>query len=91
MPVSSGDSKVDLVPSIPLSQLARGARARVPCSALDALGQRERCLLEAMGFAESCCVRVCRAGSPCIVQIAQTRLGLAREVAERIMVTPLAD
>ncbi len=94
MPVSGGDFKVPVVAnesSVPLSQLHRGTRARITCSALDALGERERCLLEAMGFSESCCVRVCRAGSPCIVQIDQTRFGLAREVSERIMVTPLVD
>lgn len=75
---------------IPLSQLARGQRAQVECSALDSLPSEHRCLLAAMGLGETCEVRVCRSGSPCIVQIDQTRLGLARSVADKIMVTPIA-
>lgn len=74
---------------IPLTQLGRGQRATVECSALDALPSEHRCLLAAMGLGEKCEVRVCRAGTPCIIQIDQTRLGLPRDIAERIMVTPL--
>ncbi|MSR43880.1 MAG: ferrous iron transport protein A [Phycisphaerales bacterium] len=74
---------------IPLSQLVRGQRATVECSALDALPADHRCLLAAMGMGEKCEVRVCRAGTPCIVQIDRTRLGLPRDVAERILVTLL--
>lgn len=74
---------------IPLSQLARGQRAMVECSALDALPSEHRCLLAAMGLGEACEIRVCRPGTPCIVQIDRTRLGLTREIADRIMVTPI--
>lgn len=72
---------------IPLSQLARGQRATVECSALDSLPNEHRCLLAAMGLGEQCEVRVCRPGAPCIVQIDRTRLGLPRDIADRIMVT----
>lgn len=74
---------------IPLSQLQRGQRATVDCAGLRSLPEDHRCLLSAMGLAESCQVRVCRAGSPCIIQIDQTRLGLPRSVADQILVTPI--
>ena len=74
---------------IPLSQLARGQRETVECCALDSLPNEHRCLLAAMGMGEQCEVRVCRPGTPCIVQIDQTRLGLPRDIADRIMVTPI--
>lgn len=74
---------------IPLNQLTRGQRATVECSALDALPESERCLLAAMGMGERCEVRVCKPGTPCIIQVDQTRLGLPNEIAARIMVTPV--
>ncbi len=74
---------------IPLSQLTRGQRAVVECAALDELPIDHKCLLAAMGLGESCQVRVCRPGSPCIVQVDQTRLGLPRSLADKIFVTPL--
>lgn len=74
---------------IPLSQLPRGQRATVECSALDALASEHRCLLAAMGLGETCQVRICRPGIPCIVQINQTRLGLPSGIADLIMVTPI--
>ncbi len=74
---------------IPLSQLARGQRATVECSALDSLPSEHRCLLAAMGMGEQCEVRVCRPGTPCIVQIDRTRLGLPQIIADQIMVTPI--
>ncbi|MSR18188.1 MAG: ferrous iron transport protein A [Phycisphaerales bacterium] len=72
---------------IPLNQLKRGQRATVDCSALTELPERERCLLAAMGMADACKVRVCRSGSPCIIQVDTTRIGLSRELASRITVT----
>jgi len=73
--------------TIPLSQLARGQRATVQCSALDALPSEHRCLLAAMGLGEQCELRMCRSGGPCIIQIDRTRLGLTKDIAEKIMVT----
>ena len=74
---------------IPLTQLARGQRATVECSALDVFPETERCLLAAMGMGDRCEVRVCKPGTPCIVQVDQTRLGLPSEIASRILVTPI--
>ena len=76
---------------IPLTQLRRGQRATVECAALEGLPDEHRCLLSAMGLGDSCELRVCRPGAPCIVQVDGTRLGLAHDVAERILVTPLPD
>ena len=76
---------------IPLTQLRRGQRATVECAALDGLPDDDRCLLSAMGLGNSCELRVCRPGAPCIVQVDGTRLGIAEDVAERILVTPLPE
>lgn len=51
--------------------------------------QCEDCdFLSALGMTEQCRFRVCKAGAPCIVQIGGTRIGLAADVASRIMVRP---
>lgn len=76
---------------IPLTQLRQGQRATVECAALDGLPDDHRCLLSAMGLGDSCELRVCRPGAPCIVQVDGTRLGIAKDVAERILVTPLPE
>jgi len=70
---------------LPLSVLRPGDRAVVD---LGALPPEEARLLEAMGLRSQCEVRVCRSGSPCIIEVAQTRLGLAASVACRIFATP---
>jgi len=70
---------------IPLSQLRRGERALIETKDLPAGECR---LLAAMGLAERCEVRVCRAGTPCIVEVESVRLGIGREVAERILTLP---
>jgi Fe2+ transport system protein FeoA len=46
-------------------------------------------LLAAMGLTDRCLLRVCRAGEPCIVQVAGSRLGLAAALARRILVVPV--
>ncbi len=74
---------------IPLTQLRRGQRAIVNCSELTALPEGDRCLLHAMGMHDACEVTVCRPGTPCIVQIDSTRLGLSGAVASKILVTPI--
>lgn len=81
----AGESQI----RIPLSQLARGQRAIVECHSLQALPAEHRCLLAAMGLGESCQLKVCQPGTPCIVQIDRTKLGLPRDVADRIFVTPI--
>ena len=76
---------------VPLTQLRRGQRAIVDCSQIEGLPEGDRCLLHAMGMHHECEVRVCRPGTPCIVQIDSTRLGIAGEVARRILVTPIDE
>ena len=76
---------------IPLAQLRRGQRAIVDCSELVDLPEGDRCLLHAMGMHHECEVRVCTQGTPCIVQIDATRLGISGEVARKILVTPIDD
>lgn len=52
-------------------------------------GQCADCdLLNALGMTERCQFRVCKAGMPCIVQVGGTRIGLAPDVAEQILVRP---
>src|SRR5262249_36095992 len=69
---------------IPLSQLRRGERAIVEITALD---DHESRLLSAMGLVDKAEVRVCRAGTPCIVQIEATRLGISAAMAAKILAT----
>jgi Fe2+ transport system protein FeoA/bacterioferritin-associated ferredoxin len=76
---------------VPLTQLRRGQRAIVDCSELTDLPEGDRCLLHAMGMHHECEVRVCRPGTPCIVQIDNTRLGISGDVARKIFVTPIDD
>ena len=76
---------------VPLTQLRQGQRAIVDCSELTDLPEGDRCLLHAMGMHHECEVRVCRQGTPCIVQIDATRLGISGDVARRILVTPIDD
>jgi hypothetical protein len=55
---------------------------------LTGLSADEAGLLKAMGLSDRAEVRICRSGSPCIIEVAQTRLGLAASVACRIFTTP---
>ncbi len=73
---------------VPLSVLRSGDRAVVE---FDALARDEAQLLEAMGLSDHTEVRICRSGSPCIIEVAQTRLGLAASVAHRIYATPCGE
>ncbi|MGA1708522.1 MAG: FeoA family protein [Phycisphaerales bacterium] len=70
---------------IPLSVLRPGERAVVELTGLSA---DEAALLKAMGLSDRAEVRICRSGSPCIIEVAHTRLGLAASVACRIFTTP---
>ena len=69
----------------PLSRLRQGDRAIVNTRDL---ADADSKLLAAMGIGERCEIRVCRAGSPCIVQIQSIRVGIGREVADRITTSP---
>jgi len=76
---------------IPLTQLRKGQRAIVDCAQIEGLPEGDRCLLHAMGMHHECEVKVCRPGTPCIVQIDSTRLGISGDVARKILVTPIED
>jgi len=45
-------------------------------------------LLNALGLTDRCVLRICKVGEPCIVQVRATRIGLARSVADSILVVP---
>ena len=68
---------------IPLSELRTREEAVVHITDLE---YEERISLAAMGLREDATFRLCQQGTPCIVQVEATRLGLSREVTERILV-----
>lgn len=65
------------------------------------LDEKDASMLRAMGLKPNSMVRVCRAGEPCIVEVltprgggpcgcdCSTRLGLAKDLAQRVMVVPV--
>lgn len=77
-----------------LSTLARGQVAVV--AAVDAQPE-DAAYLRAMGLRPAAFVRVCRAGEPCVVEVmggtptctchCRSRIGLARPLAERVLVS----
>lgn len=70
---------------IQLTSLSPGTAARFHASDLEA---QDTALLEALGMTRSCRFRLCQAGDPWIVQVRETRIGLASAVASRILVIP---
>lgn len=66
-----------------LDQMPTGSTATVVSPAATS---HDAGLLRAMGLREGLPVRVCRAGSRCIVEVAGTRLGLAREMTAGVKV-----
>lgn len=73
--------------------MAAGAVAKVCESCLDPL---DASMLRAMGLRPAARVRLCRLGEPCVVEVfaggaddGHCRIGLARLLAERVMVTSL--
>jgi Fe2+ transport system protein FeoA len=66
-----------------LSELPAGRRARL---FRRNISEGEACLLAAMGMNEGCLLVVRSNGDPCIVEVRTTRIGLARSVAERLLV-----
>jgi Fe2+ transport system protein FeoA len=65
--------------------LAPGQVARLHGSSLAA---QDCALLNALGLTDRCLLRICKIGEPCIVQVRATRIGLARSVADSILVVP---
>jgi Fe2+ transport system protein FeoA len=68
---------------VPLATLATGGVARLHGRDL---AQGEACLLAAMGLSEGCRLVVRASGDPCIIEVRATRIGLARRLAERMLV-----
>lgn len=76
--------------SIPLTQLARVQRATVNAANLDEQDSR---MIRAMGLRPDASVQMCRLGEPCIVSLSGAcgggcRIGLAKDIASRVLVTP---
>jgi Fe2+ transport system protein FeoA len=71
---------------VPLAELAVGDIARVHRTDVEDTTGR---FLRAIGLTRTAKFRVCRRGEPCIIQVRSTRVGLARAIADRILVVPL--
>lgn len=67
----------------PLSLSPAGSHAVLHASRLDAQAHSH---LEAMGLVGECRVRVLHQGNPCVIAVGDTRMGLARSLAENILV-----
>lgn len=67
----------------PLSEIGAGGVVRLERRDL---AEGEACLLAAMGLTEGCRLVVRSDGDPYIVEARATRIGLARSVAERLLV-----
>ena len=68
---------------IPLSELEVQSEAVILVTDLE---EDEREVLASMGLREDDIFRLCQQGSPCIIQVEATRLGLSQELTSRIMV-----
>ncbi|KAB2965317.1 MAG: ferrous iron transport protein A [Thermoanaerobaculia bacterium] len=66
-----------------LSELAGGAVARLHQRELS---DGEACLLSAMGLTAGCRLVVRIPGDPTIVEVRSTRIGIARSIAEKLLV-----
>ena len=71
--------------AVRLSDLAPGQMATLHGADLTA---NDCALLNALGLTDRCVLRICKIGEPCIVQVRATRIGLARSVADGILVVP---
>jgi len=70
--------------SLPLTLCPTGCRAMIHLDELDAA---DRAMLEAMGMEHGGEVEICQVGSPCILRVESTRVGVCREVAGRLRAT----
>ena len=85
--------------AVPLTRLRVGQTAVVQAEGLAEAagvdGEDGAAMLRAMGLTPEARIRLCRLGEPCIVAVrcacgGQTRIGLARRIASRIMVQVVA-
>ncbi|MCA9274535.1 MAG: ferrous iron transport protein A [Phycisphaerales bacterium] len=87
---STTENTMSQAVSIPLTQLPRGKRATVNAADLD---EQDGKMLRAMGLRPDASIQMCRLGEPCIVSLSGAcgggcRIGLAKDIASRVMVTP---
>ncbi len=68
---------------VPLSELSEREKGVIHLTELDF---EERQALSAMGLHDDASFHLCQQGQPCIVQVEATRLGLSREITNKIMV-----
>jgi hypothetical protein len=71
--------------AVPLTDLSEGAMARFQGSGLEA---SDLALLQALGLGDNSRFKVCKTGDPWIVQVRETRIGLAAAVARHIQAVP---
>lgn len=71
--------------AIQLTELGVGCSAQLHRTDL---ADDDFALLEALGISRSCRLRVCQVGNPCILQVRDSRIGLAAAVASRLFVIP---
>lgn len=84
--------------AISVTALKPGDRAVLCDRCLDeAMDQKDAAMLRAMGLRPQATVRLCRLGEPCIIEVMSAgvegcgdtcRIGLARTLADRVMVKP---
>lgn len=70
--------------SMPLTLCPSGCRVTIH---LDEVEDGDRSMLEALGLEDGGEVEVCQVGSPCILRVSSTRVGVCREVAGRLRAT----
>ncbi len=75
--------------TVPLTQLQRGQSGRVQ---IDSVANDEIKMLRAMGLRPDASITMCRHGEPCIVSLSGVcgggcRIGLAKEIAGRVLVS----
>lgn len=68
-----------------LTDCTSGCRVMID---IESLEHEDRSMLEAMGVEHGIEVEICQVGSPCILKVHTTRLGVGHAVARRIMTTP---
>lgn len=73
--------------SMPLTLCPSGCKATIH---LDELNANDRAMLEALGMEHGGEVEICQVGSPCILRVHSTRVGVCREVAGRLRATVAA-
>ncbi len=74
--------------AVPLTKLTRGQSGRILCTESDA---DDSSMLRAMGLRPDASIQLCRLGEPCIVSLMGAcgggcRIGLAKDIASRVMV-----